>query len=399
MQLLKNKKSFLFGLLAAGSLLFGACNHEFEDIGPQPTVPGPATGATIGSIVNSDTSYSFFKVLVNKAGAAGPQLTNANLGLTAYIPNNAAFRASGFPSAAAVGGFFDTAKAIAITNYVTAPQVLTFANIPSTFPNFQSPTFFNPTKGTTGFNPLIGLSIFPSKRGTAAWVNNVPLVGTVNAANGVIQSPAFLVAPPSTTLWARIATDPDMSYFKAAVNRGDSGQAAGAKIESLLNLPIGPNFTVFVPTNAAFIQLLSAQITGALMAQGMPLETAQATAAALASSPDVFSNPALFSAISAQTVKGLVVYHILGVRAFSVNFPTTTTNVPTLLNSAIPTHPGVGLTATFAGPFVSSATVKGAANVSASNILINFTPEPNGTSDQHYLNGVLHKIDQVLRPQ
>ncbi len=399
MQLLKNKQSFLFGMLAAGSLLFGACNHEFEDIGNQPTAVKPATGATLGSIINTDTSYSFFKVLVSKAGTAAPQFSNAGLGLTAFIPNNAAFRASGFPSAAAVGGFFDTAKAIAITNYVVTPQVLSFDKIPSTFPNLQSPTLLNPTKGTAGFNPLVGLSIFPSKRGTAAWVNNVPLVGTQNASNGVIHNPAFLVVPPSTTLWARIATDADMSFFKAAVNRGDSGQAAGAKIETLLSMPIGPNFTVFVPTNASFQQLLTAQITGALMAQGMPQATAVATAGALASSPDVFSNPALYSSLSAQTVRGLVVYHILGIRVFTVNFPTTATNVPTLLNSAIPSHPGVSLMATFAGPFVSSATVKGAANSTASNLLINFTPEPNGTSDQHYLNGVLHKIDQVLRPQ
>ena len=37
--------------------------------------------------------------------------------------------------------------------------------------------------------------------------------------------------------------------------------------------------------------------------------------------------------------------------------------------------------------------------LSASNIAINPTPAPGGTSDQHYLNGVIHKIDQVLRPQ
>jgi len=62
----------------------------------------------------------------------------------------------------------------------------------------------------------------------------------------------------------------------------------------------------------------------------------------------------------------------------------------------------VGLKVTFTGPTtITSATVKGvgAANTTASNIAINPTPDPNGTSDQHFINGTLHKIDQVLFPQ
>ena len=73
------------------------------------------------------------------------------------------------------------------------------------------------------------------------------------------------------------------------------------------------------------------------------------------------------------------------------------------MNGAIPGHPGVTLSATFTlpFPFVTSATIQGAYNATAANVIINaspLTPEPFGTSDQHYLNGVLHKIDQVLIP-
>jgi hypothetical protein len=107
----------------------------------------------------------------------------------------------------------------------------------------------------------------------------------------------------------------------------------------------------------------------------------------------------LANVLTPTTVKGIVVYHLLGTRAFTNNFPTTATSYPTLLNSAVPTHPGVSLTCTFTGPFVSAATVKGAANPTASNIFVNPTPEPNGTSDQFFVNGTIHKIDQVLRPQ
>ena len=89
-----------------------------------------------------------------------------------------------------------------------------------------------------------------------------------------------------------------------------------------------------------------------------------------------------------------------GIRVFSVNIPTTATAVKTLLNSAggpYALHPGVMIQATFTGPVVTAATVKGAANTTASNILISFSPP--FTSDLHYVNGVIHKIDQVLRPQ
>jgi len=51
---------------------------------------------------------------------------------------------------------------------------------------------------------------------------------------------------------------------------------------------------------------------------------------------------------------------------------------------------------------VTAATVKGAANATASNVIINalpFLPDPAGTSDQHFINGTLHKINQVLLPQ
>jgi len=234
--------------------------------------------------------------------------------------------------------------------------------------------------------------------------------------------------PPSQVLWQRIAADPGLTYLLAAIQRADDGDPAKT-LESALKNPAA-NLTVFAPTNLAFQQLLTGQITVALIPivtqQLIPLITqqliaggatqaeadaaapglaaaqapaiAQAQAASLASTPGVFSNPALASVLTPQTVKGLVVYHILGNRAFSVNLPTTAANYPTLLNGAIASHPGVGLQATFGVTGVVAATVKGAANPAPSNILINPTPAPGGTSDQHYINGVIHKIDQVLRP-
>jgi uncharacterized surface protein with fasciclin (FAS1) repeats len=197
--------------------------------------------------------------------------------------------------------------------------------------------------------------------------------------------------------------DPGLSYLEAAIIRADSGIVAtsSSSLVGALN-NIGANLTVFAPTDAAFQATLTGAIAQALIAQGVPPADALALAGQLASTPDVFKNPALYAALSAQTVRGIVVYHVLVSRAFSNNLPTTQTLYKTLLNSAVPAHPGIGLQVVFGNPpspFATAATVKGAANATAANMLINPTPEPNGTSDQHYLNGVIHKIDQVLLPQ
>ena len=49
-----------------------------------------------------------------------------------------------------------------------------------------------------------------------------------------------------------------------------------------------------------------------------------------------------------------------------------------------------------------TATISGSTIIcsgNSANIIINGTPAPNGSSDQFYINGTLHKINQVLLPQ
>ena len=212
--------------------------------------------------------------------------------------------------------------------------------------------------------------------------------------------------PPSQVLWQRIASDPDLTYLKAAVEKADQGDPAKT-LQSALSNPAA-NLTVLAPSNLAFQQLLTAQITQALITMGLDTATAIAQATALASTPDVFNNPALASVLTPTTVKGIVVYHLLaesynntfqGIRVFSNNIPSSDINSYTLLNTAVPVHPGVTLKATYGFSGVIAITAKGLANPTAANVQINPTPAPGGTSDQHYINGTLHKIDQVLRPQ
>ena len=395
------KQSIVSAGLIAGLI---ACNKALPVAEP---IKAPApSGQSITTTINGDANFTFLKAAITKASTNSSFGNNLNALLsdstgvfTFFAPTDAAFQASGFPSAAAVSaqraGLLDT-----ILRYHLVPgQKLTSSIISQTFPNMQEPTALVLAPPSASLPPGLRMSIFPSKRGTLLWANNIPITqADIAASNGVVHKVATLVAPPSQYLWDRINNDPDLTYLKAAIQRADNGVASASSLQAALQNPAA-NLTVFAPTNAAFQQLLTAQITAALIAQGSDPATAQATATALASSPTVFTNPAVASVLTSTVVQGVVVYHLLGVRAFTNNLSATGSAAPTLLNTAVPTHPGITHMATFNGPVVTSAFVKGIANPSPSNILINPTPALGGTSDQHYINGVLHKIDQVLRPQ
>ncbi len=452
-------KTGSLALLAAVAVLT-ACNKEPEQFSDSPVTPvsgNRALGDTLSKIAN-DTM--FYKVLA-RAGKL-TLLNDKSKNFTVFAPDNNAIKTfitaasgglipAGSPDAAYVGfinNFLRPGQADTLVSYHIIPQSVASANIPTTAPNFPYPTMFNPASALSAFARL---DAYISRRTNGAWKNNIPVIAPdIMAANGVIHTIAAVSVPPSQLLWQRIAADTGLTYLRAAIVRADSGQtiATPGSLQYFLGssaIALGANFTVFAPTNDAFkatiYQLAYPIVRGQVYQQAYPtiyaavyqqiyngaiaggatpvqadsIATAQAPAIAaananafadanapaittnLASSPNIFQNPALFPYLTAQTVKGILVYHLLGQRNFSVNIPTTTTNITTLLNTVITAHPGIGVTASFTGPFVSSATVKGLGNPSAANVLIN--PFPGGSSDQHYVNGVLHKIDQVLLPQ
>ena len=422
-------------LIATAGLLLTACNKAPLPPSPFPQ-PAQGTTPTLASLLNNpDSSFTFLKAAVVRAGLLA-SLSSPTQRYTVFAPDNNAFILSGIPSVAVINSL-PVATVAGLVSYHVIPQVVAAASIPTTFPNFEYPTILNPTTGTAGFNPLVRLTTYPSKRGSAAWVNNVPITATeISAVKGVLRKVASLVAPPSKYLWDSISASADLTYLKAAIIRADSGVAAAGRLQTALS-SFGTNLTLLAPTDLAFRTTLTGAITQALVpivtqqlipvikaqliaASGGTLTDAEAAsqaavlaadqapgiafgqATALAATPDVFSNPALFGALSAQTVKGILVYHILGttipgIRVFSVNMPTTPTQVKTLLNQAVAVHPGLTVQATFAGPFVTAATVKGLANATASNIIIN--PANPFATDQNYVNGVMLRIDQVLMPQ
>jgi uncharacterized surface protein with fasciclin (FAS1) repeats len=418
-------------LLMAGAVFFSACNKlELDPVPAQQ--PTQETTPTLGSMLD-DPNYSLLKAAVTKAGLL-PALSNPSARFTLFAPDDAAITASLTPilptgvTPAMYIASLTQPQAAGLIQYHVLPQVVKAATINTGFPNFQYPTLLNPAPSVSA---LLRLTSFPSVRtGVGAWVNNVPIIGTdIPAVNGVMHKVFRIVMPPSVDLWSKIQSETDLAYLRAAIARADSGVAAGARLQDALNTAVNPsaigaNLTVFAPTDAAMQAFLTGAITQALVGQGFPLATAQAVAGGLvgAFGPTIISNPAsipdvppippgtnigarLAAVLTPTLAKGIVAYHILsaqsgtyappGLRVFSVNLPSSATTVKTLLNSAVAVHPGVTVQASFASPFpgisvVTSATVKGAANATASAVT---------SADNHCVNGVIHKIDQVLLPQ
>ncbi len=133
---------------------------------------------------------------------------------------------------------------------------------------------------------------------------------------------------------------------------------AGSKFQELLANPLA-NFTVFAPTDEAFIDLF--------VALGLP--RAQVS-------------PAAFNLLSASSVAAILAYHIFKdqIRAFGANLPTTPTAYSTFYNNISASNPSITIDATQG--------VKGLTNPAYSKIT---------GADRHAINGVYHKIDRVLR--
>ncbi|HEY8398234.1 MAG TPA: fasciclin domain-containing protein [Flavihumibacter sp.] len=348
------KKYTGIGLMALGLLTqITACNKipEVEDI--QLNQPG---GKTILEIINTEAKYSILKAAVEKSGLA-PVLGKADNNLTLFALDNDAMARSGISEAAI--GVMPAQQIAAILSYHIVPQALTSANIPDLpAPNFQMPSMLQPLAS----QPLFKMSLFPSRRGNMGFVNDRPLTSVdTRAANGYIHDVYALIPPPQATLRDVIAAQPDLSFLRAAIARADEGQTGLSRIDSLLNYPF-PNITLFAPTDDAFKVAL--QLLGA---------------------PPVVE---AFAFIPQETVLGMLAYHVLATN----RTPTYRVFTPNMVSGPVETLIGPApfphLTIDATNPL--APTVKGAVNPAPANIV---------EKDINAVNGVMHKIDQVLIPQ
>jgi hypothetical protein len=222
------------------------------------------------------------------------------------------------------------ATAAAIVSYNMLSQKISSAMVPGNFPNVQLPTQIILPQAPP-VNPLIRMTTFPSTRDHPGLCKHHPRYRCRRACfQRYHTSCIYVVAPPSTVLAGLIYTNPDLTYFTAAVARADSGQVNLNRFDSLLKFGV-TNMTVLAPNDAAFQTLIYGVAYGYALSQGAPPALADAQAkAAVAMGPAIFSNPAFYAILPASSVRGIVAYHLLAskasgaytpdIRVFSVNF-------------------------------------------------------------------------------
>lgn len=384
---MKNIKTKMLVAASALVVFFSSCNKELEQM-PDITTP-TVSGPSLDQVMSGNADDSLYYKMIKRIGLNNVLNDNTKFH-TLFVANNNGLKPVLSAIAAQAGvtlpvnapdayfsAFIDQMPVSVIgglVSYNTVPQVLKSTDIAPSFPNFIYPTIINPSPSTqTLLGPVVRLAVYPSTT-NGAFLNHVPITGVDQmAGNGVIHHTATLNVPGTRYLWDRISNDPQLTYLKAAIQRADSGVVASASLQGYLS-SFGPDFTVFAPVDTAMKSTLTALIAQGLIAQGMPVQIALPTATALASTPNVFTNPLLANTLTPQTVKGLVVYHVLGVRAYTNNFSTTESAYKTLLNGGIPAHPGLKIKTTFVSPypFVAAMTVKDVYNNSpAANVILN----------------------------
>ncbi len=400
--ILKNFKNIGAALLAT-TIFLTSCNKGFEEI--PSTISTPVSNQNLAQKLNADPNYSIFVTglqkfglynrLANEGGYTVLALDNPTL---TFVLSNFGLTPTTFSALPPAASPSLYASLAGLFTYHVIPQNMPSAKFvnsfsaatslyPAQIPNAQVPSSLN--IGTTSGLPIM-MNSFLAKNGGNSFANTTPIAtpDAIVASNGVLHKLAAPVAPPTQTLGQVIAADPNLTYFAAAIARADSGQVVGTtnQLGYVMNFPVA-NVSVFAPNNTAFQTLLTGAIAQALIAQNVPPATALATATALASTPAVFTNPALAGVLTPTMVRGIVVYHLLGNRTFSVNLPLATASLKTLLNGAVAAHPGFVVDRSTAAPRLLGL-ANGAGNFS------NFV-----ATDRNAVNGVVHVIDRVLLPQ
>ncbi len=200
--ILQNSRIIKISLLIAMSAFVISCNKDLPDATPIVYPPPNNSAITIGSAINSDTTYSFFKAAVTKAGLLAALSDSTKL-FTVFLPNNDAFRATAAitnnPAFGSINGInaIPLNMLVPLVQYHIIPgQQYLSTNVPTTFPDIQLPSYL--TIGTLPGTPIkLNMSTFPSTRTNGFWDNNIPVVQPdLKFNNGVVHLVAALVAPP-----------------------------------------------------------------------------------------------------------------------------------------------------------------------------------------------------------
>lgn len=428
---IKNKIKTVAAIVT-GCVLAASCNKDVQQFDPI-AVPSYPTAARVASVIASNPNDSLYYRMIVRAGMVNT-LNDSSRTFTMFITDNNGMKifvnqASGgaIPLAAPDATFSNfiattlpVATAAGIVQYNTVGQAYTTSAIPSQFPNVSLPSqiMLDPT------SPFVRMQIFPSKAAPTNFCNTMPFISADQAAaNGVIHHVYTVVTPPQATLKSLIAAEPNLTYFRAAIARADSGQSGLNKLDSLLGYGL-TNMTVAAPNDAAFQSFISQLVYEKtfIATNSVPIATATAAGAVAAGPAFIGTNN-----VTTADVKGLIAYHFLAspsasgaiqpnIRVFSNNIPVSASPkfIQTLVNTSVAAHPGLAAATTYVGtgPFINTLTFNGLGSFPTSYTgttppltPVYTTPPYGGTpanavsKDKLGVNGVYHIIDKVLLPQ
>ncbi len=151
-------KSFL--VIISVTIFITSCNKPLPEATPIDYPPVNNSTTSIGELISSDTSYSFFAAAATRTGQLA-QLNADSTEYTVFLPTNNAFRASGIPSIDVINAL-PVQMVAGIVGYSIIPgrQFLS-TGISTAFPNEQLPTTI--TIGQLPGTPLpLKLTTFPS---------------------------------------------------------------------------------------------------------------------------------------------------------------------------------------------------------------------------------------------
>jgi len=329
-------RTLLLALFAIGSFSLASCDDDDDEVTATPA-------QNIVQVAQGNASFSTLVAAVTKADL-GTTLSGTGP-FTVFAPTNDAFAklAAPFNNAANITAITDPAQ-IATLRGILLYHVLP-ANVKAAdIANGSSTATTARPASTVGGGTINDNTLYLTKNATGVSINGGTRVVTadVAASNGTIHAIDNVLMPPSQTIAGIVtasatrATNPEFTLLLQALQR-----PAAAAILTAAGTQ-GANVTVFAPTDAAFRTLL---------------------------------NGAALSSVSDADLTAILSRHVIATgRVFSSDLAAGT--VTTLGGPVTVATAGTGFT------------VRGgtgtAANITTANILAT--------------NGVVHIIDQVLRP-
>ena len=348
---MKNKKSD--SLLISAKMLLLMFTFSFATISCSDDDDNSTPQKNVLEIAVNNSDFDVLEAAALKAGSGVTNVLGGTTPITVFAPTDAAFIAylgvaNEAAAIAAVNGLTSAAAADLLTFHVIAGSEIKAADI------------------ATGTNSVTTArsannKAFVTKTGSNVTINNARVVtADVDASNGVIHIIDAVLTPPAGDIIA-VAT--------SATNAPNFGILAAALTKANLITTLQGNgpFTVFAPTDDAFLTLLRS--SAFFNAPGLTV----AQVIDYINTSDASSTP-----LSLTTLTQVLLYHVVPASGYSINL--TNNQVLTTAKADAPKTVTIGIG--------TSVTVDGSAS----------DPSTVTTANISTTNGVIHVINKVLLP-